>query len=277
MKKIILIIVFSFLFSISNLGQNIAGLEELQTQFQSFNYSKVINIADKLLQNENQFNKDELIEIYLLKGISHYSLGQSDSMRSSFYEILNLNNNYEIDPSRVSPKIINEFEKLKLEYNSYILNNNSLVIMRDTVHVIDTVFVKPDKDIYSAAVIRSMVLPGWGHLYSGYKTKGWILTSASALTLSSMVYFIIDANNKRSQYLNEFDPLLIDERYNEYNTSYKIRNYLIATYALIWIYTQIDIHFISEIPFTPEISTTNVNNSQHSYPSDIQFTMHFQL
>ncbi len=278
MKKVILISIFSLFFSFNILGQNRADLNELKTQFQSFNYSDVISIADKLLKDKTQLNKDNQIEIYLLKGISHYSLGQSDSVRTSFYEIIYLNDTYEIDPSRVSPKIIDEFEKLKTEYSRFILNKNSLVaVKRDTVHIVDTLLVKPDKDVYSATVIRSMVLPGWGHIYSGYKTKGWILTSASTLTLGSMVYFIFDANDKRSQYLNELDPRLIDEKYDDYNTSYKIRNSLIVAYALIWIYAQIDILFVSEIPFTPEISTANANNSSYSFPSDIQFTMHFQF
>jgi len=189
-----------------------------------------------------------------------------------------LNDNYKIDPNKVSPKIINEFEKLKAEYSRFISNNNFLVtVKRDTVHIVDTILVKPDKDIYSAAVVRSMVLPGWGHLYSGNKTKGWILTSASALTLGSMVYFIFDANDKRSQYLNEVDPSLVDEKYNAYNTSYKIRNSLIVMYALFWIYSQIDILFISEIPFIHEVSTANINGFHNSLPPDIQFTFHFQL
>ena len=278
MKKLILLGIFSFLVSSSILGQNKTSLKELQFQFQSFNYSNVINLADNLLKNKNQFNKDDLIEIYLLKGISHYSLGQSDSVRSSFYEILNLNDSYKIDPNKVSPKIINELEKLKAEYSRFISNNNSMVtVKRDTVHIVDTVLVKPDKDIYSAAVIRSMVLPGWGHLYSGHNTKGWILTSASALTLGSMVYFIFDANDKRSKYLNEVDPSLVDEKYNAYNTSYKIRNSLIVTYALLWIYSQIDILFISEIPFIPEVSTAGINGFHNSLPPDIQFTFHFQF
>lgn len=278
MKKLILLGIFSFLVSASIFGQNKTSLKELQFQFQSFNYSNVINLADNLLQNKSRFNEDDLIEIYLLKGISHYSLGQSDSVKSSFYEILNLNDNYKIDPNKVSPKIINEFEKLKAEYSRFISNNNSLVtVKRDTVHIVDTILVKPDKDIYSAAVVRSMVLPGWGHLYSGNKTKGWILTSASALTLGSMVYFIFDANDKRSQYLNEVDPSLVDEKYNAYNTSYKIRNSLIVMYALFWIYSQIDILFISEIPFIPEVSTANINGFHNSLPPDIQFTFHFQL
>ena len=92
-----------------------------------------------------------------------------------------------------------------------------------------------------------------------------------------MLYFIFDAENKRSQYLSEVDPMLIEKKYTNYNTSYKIRNTLIATYALIWIYTQIDILFLSEIPFVPEISSANVNNAPYSLPPDIQLSFQLQF
>ncbi len=278
MKNQILIIYCIILFTFNISAQNKDGLEEIKSQFQSFNYSNVITIAEKMLQDESRYNDDELIEIYLLKGISHYSLKQADEVKSCFYEMLKLNRNYKIEPSRVSPKIITEFEKAKIEYEQIISNNESSVIVKtDTLYSVDTLYVEPDRDVYSSAMIRSIILPGWGHLYAGHKTKGLILTSASALTLGSMLYYIIDANDKRSRYLNELDPELIDQKYDEYNSSYKIRNILFVTYALIWIYSQLDILFISEIPYVPGISTANRVNFPHSYPADVQLNWRFQF
>jgi hypothetical protein len=278
MKKVILLSICSLLFILNINAQNKDGLEELKNQFQSFNYSSVISIAEKLLQDISRFSENELIEIYLLKGISHYSLKQNDEVKSCFYEILKLNRDYKIKPSRVSPKIINEFEKSRIEYDRDILNREPTVIVKtDTLYRVDTLFIEPHNDIYSSTMIRSIILPGWGHLYAGYKSKGLIFTSASALTLGSMLYFIFDTNNKRSQYINELDPGLIDPKYDSYNTSYKIRNVLIVTYALIWIYSQLDILFISEIPFIPEINTTAADNSPYLFPADVQLNMRFQF
>ena len=276
--KILLVSITLLLFCNNMFAQNKGGLEELKTQFESFNYASVISKADILLQKKEQFGENELIEIYLLKGISHYSLNQSESVKDCFFEILNLNKNYKINESKVSPKIINEFEKLKIEYGRFITNNESLITVKtDTLYHTDTLYIKESRDIYSGTILRSLAFPGWGHLYSGDKTKGWILTSATTLSLSSMLYFIFDAENKRSQYLSEVDPMLIEKKYTNYNTSYKIRNTLIATYALIWIYTQIDILFLSEIPFVPEISSANVNNAPYSLPPDIQLSFQLQF
>jgi hypothetical protein len=278
MKKLILVTIFFQFFTFGVIAQNRNALDNLNIQFQSFNYSNVISIADDLLKNKNQLSEDELIDIYLIKGISHFSLGQSNLVRDSFFKILELNSNYKINSSKVSPKIITEFEKIESEYGRFISNKQSLISVKtDTLIQIDTLYIKSSTDLYSETMIRSIALPGWGHLYSGNKTKGLILTSVSALSLSSMIYFIFDADKKRSQYLNEIDTSLIDKKYNDYNKSYKIRNSLIATYALVWIYTQIDILFLSEIPFIPEIRVANIPNSLNPIPSDIQLTFRLQF
>ncbi|MCF6270159.1 MAG: hypothetical protein L3J41_10635 [Melioribacteraceae bacterium] len=278
MKKLIVTSIFLLLFTADIFGQNKADLEKLNREFQLFNYSKVISLADGFIADKGEYSENELIEIYLLKGISHYSLGESELVKSSFFEILNFDNNYKINPSQVSPKIIREFEKLRLEYErANIKTEFSSVVKTDTLYKVDTLLLKPNNKLYSETVIRSMAFPGWGHLYSGNKTKGLILTAANSITLGSMLYFIYDTNQKKSSYLNEIDPALIDKKYNAFNTSYKIRNGLIAAYALLWIYTQIDILFISEIPFVPVINTSALNNSTNSFPTDIQFTMQFQL
>ena len=278
MKKLIVTSILLALFCTVIYGQNKADLKKLNREFQLFNYSKVISLADGFIADKGGFSKDELIEIYLLKGISHYSLGESELVKESFFEILNLDNNYKINSSQVSPKIIREFEKLRIEYDrTNIKKEFTSVVKIDTLYKVDTLLLKPNNKLYSETVIRSMVFPGWGHFYSGNRTKGWILSAANSVTLGSMLYFIYDTNRKESSYLNEIDPTLIEEKYSYFNKSYKIRNSLIAAYAVLWIYTQIDILFFSEIPFVPVVNTSAFNNSTNSFPTDIQFTMQFQL
>ena len=112
MKKLILIFLFTLLLIFDINGQDKNSLEEMKVEFQAFNYSNVIAIAENLLQDKNRYNEEEQIEIYLLKGISHYSLKQLDDVKTSFFEILKLDSNYQIEPTKVSPKIISEFEKI---------------------------------------------------------------------------------------------------------------------------------------------------------------------
>ena len=93
MNKLIATFMFLLLFSATIFGQNKASLDNLNREFQLFNYSKVIQLAEALVTNKEEFSKTELIEIYLLKGISHYSLGDSESVKNSFYKILDIDKN----------------------------------------------------------------------------------------------------------------------------------------------------------------------------------------
>jgi hypothetical protein len=119
-----------------------------------------------------------------------------------------------------------------------------------------------NKEINSA-IAKSLIVPGWGHLHLKNNTKGWILTTASTAILGSMIYFILDANKKENNYLAETNATLIQQKYGDYNSSYKIRNLLIASYAAIWLYSQIDILF-----FSKELGSENIslNNSANYYP-----------
>ena len=45
--------------------------------------------------------------------------------------------------------------------------------------------------------------------------------------------------------MNESNKLLIQQKYDDYNKSYKIRNVLIISYAVVWLYSQIDLLFFS--------------------------------
>jgi hypothetical protein len=42
---------------------------------------------------------------------------------------------------------------------------------------------------------------------------------------------------------------MIDELYNKYNSSYKLRNISIISFAVVWIYSQLDLSFLSSSSF----------------------------
>ena len=207
------------------------GLEKLNSRFQSFNYYGVISLSDTLLQNKDELPAESLINVYLLRGISFYSIAKEDSARSSFIEILNINPEYSPNPSEISPKIINLFEKIRSDFIKIKGNANTKNEVPDsiTTFLSNPGLLKIEKDIFSNAVIRSALLPGFGHLYLKQDFKGWFLTSISAASISSMIYFIFDSNKKQNSYLNETDLNLIQNKYDTYNSAYKIRNTLIVT------------------------------------------------
>ena len=120
-------------------------------------------------------------------------------------------------------------------------------------------------------MLRSLILPGWGHFYSSDDTKGYILSSLSAVTLGVMIYSIFDTQTKENEYLAETTPLLIQEKYGQYNSSYKTRNILIASYALLWMYSQIDLLYFSANNSSLRISVSFEEKNIPSLSSRLKF------
>lgn len=254
--------------------QKIDSIANLKSELRTFEYNKVIENADKLLLNKNIFTSDELTNIYLMKGISQFSVSNNEGAKESFGEVLMINPSYQLDSSQVSPKIISYFNLVRDAYNKDKINKySSEHIKPDTVFIPKVITrLVPDENI-KQAFYRSILLPGLGHFYLHENTKGWILTSLSAAAIISSVYFIIDSNKKENNYLNETNANLISQKYNLYNASYKLKNISLISYAVIWIYSQIDILFfqnnshsnVSSFLFNTNISSDFAYNLKFNF------------
>src|SRR4030066_1468229 len=140
MKKILLI--FLWLFSIITLlpQDNKEVIQELTQKFRDFEYKQVIEDADTLLKEKEKFSNPEVIEIYRMKGISHYALLDDSEARISFIEILKIDTSYPLDPSYTSPKIITFFSDVKSEYLASIEGKEEQIVITkyDTIYVLVT-------------------------------------------------------------------------------------------------------------------------------------------
>lgn len=102
------------------------------------------------------------------------------------------------------------------------------------------------RSIMNKSVLYSLLLPGLGHLKRESSTKGWLLFGAGIITLSGSVYYIIDTNQKEKDYLNASKKAEIEYKYETYNTAYKRRNLFIIAYATVWVFSQLDLLFLSQ-------------------------------
>lgn len=255
------------------------GINNLKSRFQSFNYGGVISLSDTLLKDKKEFSLEKIVQIYLLRGISFYSIAKEDSARSSFIEILNINPEYSPNPSEISPKIINFFEKLRSDFIKIKGNANNKNETPDsiTTFLSNPGLLKIEKDIFAQSVIRSALLPGFGHLYLKENFRGWFLTSISTASIGSMIYFIFDSNTKQNSYLNEIDLELIQNKYDRYNSSYKIRNALIISSAVLWLYAQIDLLFFSDDLFAEKINAEITSDIFNNSSSNISLNFKFNF
>ena len=142
------------------------SLSSMKKKFDQFKYVDVIAMANKLLLMKVPFSKDDILDIYKLKGISHYSMSEDDAAKKSFIEILRIDTSYTLDSTEISPKIISFYSQVK---QNYIQQQKE--IEANTVVRIDTVYVsKIEFDIeherkLKNAVARSLIIPGLGQLY----------------------------------------------------------------------------------------------------------------
>jgi hypothetical protein len=223
-------------------------LDSLRSKFENFEYSEAINLADNILSIQTNLPEQSLIEIYLIKGISNFSLWNRSAAKDCFTKILIIDPQYIPDRVKISPKVIAFFDEVKLEFINNTKQTDSLASKDANISkslMEENILLKEKLDLKDAT-IKSIIFPGWGQQTRNYKLKGWLLTASGLISLSSSVYFIIDSNQKERKYLNETNDVLIQAKYNEYNESYKLRNISISIFTVTWLYNLIDILFISE-------------------------------
>ncbi len=229
----LLILVF---FCRIGLAQSIqVKVSDVQKAFSSFEYKKVISLSAELLRQKENLSENEIIDVLRMRAIAYYVLDEDELATLAFLEILKIKPDYQLDKLKNSPKIISFFEKIK---NNYLSEKKKSEQIKKTENTKEP---KPDLSRFRKSVLRSIVFPGWGHLYSGQKEKGLILTGLSAASLSASVYFILRTNDLEKKYLNALEQNDIDRKYTAYNRSFKIRNGVLLAYALVWGYAQFDL------------------------------------
>jgi len=268
--SLVLVVVSRSLF-----GQQLT-LRDIRAAYKSFEYPAVIRLADTLLGRTDSLATSDLIEVHLLKAIAHFSLGNEEDARQSIVSVLVLQPDYTPDASTISPKIIRFFEKTRSEYFQSEERKRQMQLTSGS-----TITVHPtgdaDDDLARGAMLRSFLFPGWGHAYISDNPKSWILLSVSVVSLGSMTYYIVRTAAREQDYLKETRPQLIEEKYDRYNASYRLRNALIITYAVLWLYSQVDLLFLSDQAFThrQRMGLVPVISPNHAYGVTLSFALDF--
>jgi TM2 domain-containing membrane protein YozV len=259
------------LFSIYIFPQQVRdSITVLKNELETFQYSRVVENADSLIGHTAGLAGRSLIEIYALKAIAQYSLINEKGAKESFVNILKIDSTFTLDPASTSPKIIAYFNEVKKDYlKSIVKEKTNVKVVVDTVYVPKVINDESSSLKLKQALVRSMLWPGFGHFYLNQNLKGTILTSLTAVTLFSTIYFVIKSNKKQRNYLNTSDNSLIQSNYDAYNTSYKMKNASIIALAVVWLYSQLDILFFSHDDYP--IKLGQVLNSSGQSQFGIQF------
>ena len=201
-------------------------LYQIREAFNNLNFSRTIELSTRAIKDYQYYSADQLVQIYQYRALAYYNLGSEQEAAEAFRSALSLNPGLELDPVTVSPKIRNFFSEIKAHHATYEdeaeNRGESRYIIRD--------------DIRPQAAWRSMVLPGWGQLYKGQETKGYLIFSGFMLNSVGLITAVIYERSARDAYLNAVQPAEIEARYQEYDKWNNIRRILTGTGIAIWLY-----------------------------------------
>ncbi len=249
-RKVFFLLCSVFLFSFHAAAQ----VAQIKSAFTNFEFQKVVDIWEK---SGTKFSGSdaEKKEVLMLLGASYYSLGDLINSSKTFSELISTDTAYSPDPSFFSPKIIGFYSEIKDTYLSGFRNAGAkeLPAKKDTVIKIpepllirEELKYSPDK--IQTSLLSNLVFPGSGHFFKdGLTVKAVIYGSVSLVTLSSSLYFALRTNQLKDEYLTETNIPGISEKYDNYNSAYKMRNISLILFALNWTLSQIDLNLFSDL------------------------------
>lgn len=231
------------------------AVEEIREAYRRLEYGSAESMARSAMQNYPQYTLSELTDIHTFLALIAYNRGERLEARRQFLSALQLSPEMELDPVLVPPKIQTYFEELKAEREPAEAGEAPVryVLLRDP---------RPD------AALRSMVVPGWGQLYKGQRTKGIVFSGLFAAAAGGALVAHVRMRDAFSAYDGARTPSEAEELYEPYNRWYRVRNGFVQGGALIWLASYVDALLTRGPPATRELSL-------RAQPGRVSLRLHF--
>jgi hypothetical protein len=237
-------------------------MDGMRQAYQQLHYTEVEVLAGQVLSNHPLFNAAQLTEAHQLLALVKYAQNDLEASRRQFEAALSLTPDLVLDQQLVSPKILEFFAQVKEAYQPLDLSATP-VTDSPTIRYVRV------EDVRAAAAMRSLILPGWGQYYKGEKTRGVVLMGVWGAAAVGTALASLRADRARQAYLDEPDPdRASNQRYDTWNTWFKVRNNLLLGTVGIWAYSYVDA-LVQRRPGAGASLRATVT------PSSIQVRLHF--
>jgi len=213
-----------FYLGTTNAQYTTPDISQVKYLYEELRFEEAIKFGQHVLKAEDIKSAQHLEYIHQYMAFSFYIIGKIDSSRVHFLSLLSINPEIALDPVETSPKIIDFFNQIKVNFQE-INENQNVISFPKYIFIEDK---RPD------AAWRSALFPGWGQYYKGQPTRAYILGGAF---LTSAVIFgvsLVNENRYKDSYHNSTDPDDISSNYDKYNNWSKIRQ--LSTYTTIGIW-----------------------------------------
>ena len=210
-------------------GNNI--VEQLDRAYNQFDYQRSAELLNAAFNSLDQLSVNDRVEVYKYAAFIAFQNRNNTLTSNHFWNLLELDPNYVLDPVTTSPKLLTLFQKTKIEFLED-MNRRFEVIQGE----------KNERDI----AWRAFIFPGWEQWHRGYQTKGSILVGTGLFSVGGLVYSSIMASQKKNDYLDSKNPEEIANLYDEYNTHYQRQFYFAYAFITLWAISQIDLALWSQ-------------------------------
>ncbi|MBM3328497.1 MAG: hypothetical protein FJY67_03355 [Calditrichaeota bacterium] len=104
---------------------------------------------------------------------------------------------------------------------------------------LDSLSIPPAKSHQQPGAWRSLILPGWGHIYEGDYRGYWYGAATVSLAIGAIIASQ-EASSAREDYLKSRDEGIINSRYESYNERFKIAWAFGSVAVISYLATQVD-------------------------------------
>ncbi len=207
------------------------AVDSLRAAFEAMRYEKAEQIGQRILSQAEDRSPEELLATHALLGIIAFNQNHLRTARAHFESLLSLDSQYELDPLYASPKVRQFFRRIKNRAQSESPPPTTPVRY---IRVFDP---RP------GAAWRSLILPGWGHLYRGEKRLGYGVLGTAAVLATATAAFYMKEKSARDQYLAAKDLDDIARSYDTYNRYYRLRHSFLYALGGLWLVAYLDASF----------------------------------
>lgn len=204
------------------------GVEGVREAYEKLLFDLALARADSIIQSGEQ-NPDDLVEVHTIAALVHIARNQPSAARPHFLSALSIDPDLELNPTIASPQALELFRQAQEE-----------ILSGDDHGTASTIRYLRVYDARPAAAYRSMLIPGWGQIYKGQRTRGYVFMGMWGATAAGTITAHIIRHDREQSYLDETDPTRVQDRFDDFNRWHKLRNNLAIGAALTWFVSYLD-------------------------------------
>ncbi len=201
---------------------------DVRRLYEKLEFDAALATAEDVLSQVEAYTLQDIAGVHTIAALILMSRNEQDEARTHFESALSADPALTLDPLLASPKVVAFFNQIKQETSPAPVDAGAA-----------TRYVKV-YDQRPSAAMRSMLLPGWGQMYKGHRTRGAVMMAAWAVTTAGSITAHFVRANREDRYVRESDPLLVPERFADFDRWHKARNNLALAAAATWIVSYVD-------------------------------------